>query len=129
LKRPRLLLATKAQLRRGDSGMANRDNEDFLTTMLKELRENNAAVFVGAGLSKAAGYVDWPGLLSPIAKALGLDITKEADLVAVAQYHLNANASNRHNLNQLLIEEFSDLKAYREPHAARAAANPNILDD
>jgi NAD-dependent SIR2 family protein deacetylase len=96
--------------------MANRDNEDFLTTMLKELRENNAAVFVGAGLSKAAGYVDWPGLLSPIAKALGLDITKEADLVAVAQYHLNANASNRHNLNQLLIEEFSDLKDPTENH-------------
>jgi hypothetical protein len=90
--------------------MANRDTEDFLAKFLKELNENNAAVFIGAGLSKAAGYVDWPGLMSPVAKVLGLDATREVDLVALAQYHLNANASNRHQLNQLLIEEFSDLK-------------------
>ncbi|WP_346656093.1 SIR2 family protein [Bradyrhizobium sp. dw_78] len=88
----------------------DRDTEDFLTKFLKELRENNAAIFVGAGLSKAAGYVDWSGLLAPIAKALGLDVAREADLVAVAQYHLNSNASHRYHLNQLLIEEFSDLK-------------------
>ena len=83
---------------------------------MKEVRENNAAVFVGAGLSKAAGYVDWSGLLSPVAKTLGLDIARETDLVALAQYHLNANASHRHNLNQLLIEEFSDLKDPTENH-------------
>ena len=46
--------------------------------------------------------------MSPVAKALGLDVTKESDLVTLAQYHLNANASNRHQLNQLLIDEFSD---------------------
>jgi NAD-dependent SIR2 family protein deacetylase len=96
--------------------MVDRDTEDFLTKYLKELREYNAAVFVGAGLSKAAGYVDWSGLLSPVAKSLGLDVTREADLVAVAQYHLNANASNRHSLNQLLIEEFSDLRDPTENH-------------
>ena len=96
------------------------DTEDFLAKYLKELNENNAAVFVGAGLSKAAGYVDWPGLMSPVATALGLDATKEADLVALAQYHLNANASNRHQLNQLLIDEFSDLKDPTENHALLA---------
>ena len=78
--------------------MTDRDTEDFLITYLKELNEDNAAVFVGAGLSKAAGYVDWPGLLSPVAKALGLDATKSL-IVALAQYHLNANATNRHRLN------------------------------
>ena len=66
--------------------------EEFLTKYLKELNENNAAAFVGAGFSKAAGYVDWTGLMQPIARELGLDATKEADLVAVAQYHLNANS-------------------------------------
>jgi Sir2- and TIR-associating SLOG family/SIR2-like domain len=96
--------------------MADRDTEEFLTKYLKELKENNAAVFVGAGLSKAAGYVDWPGLMSPVAQALGLDVTKESDLVTLAQFHLNANASNRHQLNQLLIDEFSDLKDPTENH-------------
>ena len=100
--------------------MSDRDTEDFLAKYLKELKENNAAVFVGAGLSKAAGYVDWPGLMSPVAKALGLDATKESDLVTLAQYHLNANASNRHHLNQLLIDEFSDLKDPTENHVLLA---------
>lgn len=98
----------------------DRDTEDFLAKYLKELNEDNAAVFVGAGLSKAAGYVDWPGLLSDVAKGLGLDATKETDLVALAQYHLNSNATNRHHLSQLLIDEFSDLKEPTENHAILA---------
>jgi hypothetical protein len=92
------------------------DYDDFIVTYLKELNENNAAVFVGAGLSKAAGYVDWAGLLSPVATSLGLDVTKESDLVALAQYHLNANSTNRHRLSQLLVDEFSDLKVPTENH-------------
>jgi hypothetical protein len=98
----------------------DRDTEDFVDEYLKELRENNAAAFVGAGMSRAAGYVDWPGLMSPIASGLGLDAAKEPDLVALAQYHLNANATNRHQLNQLLIDEFSDLKEHTENHALLA---------
>ncbi|CAO3350599.1 SIR2 family protein [Azospirillum palustre] len=94
----------------------DRDTEDFLSKYLKELNSDNAAVFIGAGLSKAAGYVDWPGLLSGVAKTLGLDARKETDLVALAQYHLNSNATNRHQLTQLLIDEFSDLKAPTENH-------------
>lgn len=113
-KRPTL------RTRIGKKQMADRDTEDFLAKFLKELKENNAAVFVGAGLSKAAGYVDWPALLSPVAHALGLDVTKESDLVTLAQYHLNANASNRHQLNQLLIDEFSDLKDPTENHVLLA---------
>jgi hypothetical protein len=97
-----------------------RDTQDFLAKFLKELKENNAAVFVGAGLSKAAGYVDWQGLLAPVADALGLDVGKESDLVSLAQYHLNANASNRHQLSQLLIDEFSDLKTPTENHSLLA---------
>lgn len=92
------------------------EREVFLADYLKELRENNAAVFVGAGLSRGAGYVDWVGLLSPIAAGLGLDASRETDLVGVAQFHLNANASNRHQLNQLLVNEFSDLHEPSENH-------------
>jgi Sir2- and TIR-associating SLOG family/SIR2-like domain len=94
----------------------DRVTEDFVTKYLKELREDNAAVFIGAGLSKAAGYVDWPGLMSGVAQGLGLDIAKETDLVALAQYHLNSNATNRQQLSQLLIDEFSDLKEPTENH-------------
>jgi hypothetical protein len=90
--------------------------EAFVTRFLRELREDNAAIFVGAGLSRAAGFVDWVGLLSHVAQELGLNAAKERDLVAVSQYHLNANMGNRHHLNQLLIDEFSDLPEPSENH-------------
>ncbi len=90
--------------------------EEFIGSFLTELREDNAAVFIGAGLSKAAGFVDWRGLLAPIAEPLGLDVQKESDLVGLAQFHLNANGGNRNQLNQLLIEQFADLPAPTENH-------------
>ena len=96
--------------------MKNQEAEDFTTAYLKELNENNAAAFIGAGLSKSAGYVDWPGLMTPVAKGLKLDVARETDLVALAQYHLNANNNNRYTLNQLLIDEFSDLKNPSDNH-------------
>jgi hypothetical protein len=98
------------------SQSVDRETEEFLAAYLKEVDENNAAAFVGAGLSKAAGYVDWPGLLSPVAAELRLDVNKESDLVTLAQYHINANAGNRHRLNQLLIDQFSDLPDPTENH-------------
>lgn len=94
----------------------NNETDAFIAKYLTELRENNAAAFIGAGLSKAAGYVDWVGLLSPIARELGLDAKRESDLVGVAQFHVNANAKNRHELNQLLVNEFSDLADPAESH-------------
>lgn len=94
----------------------NGEAEEFIGKFLTELREDNAAIFIGAGLSKAAGFVDWRGLLKPIATPLGLDVEKESDLVGLAQFHLNTNAGNRNQLNQLLIEQFTDLPAPTENH-------------
>jgi uncharacterized protein YggL (DUF469 family) len=48
--------------------------EQFVETFVKELEEENVAIFAGAGLSVAAGYVDWKKLLQPIARELDLDI-------------------------------------------------------
>lgn len=79
----------------------------FVADYLKDLREGNAAVFAGAGLSVASGFVDWRNLLRPIADDLDLDISRETDLVALAQFHWN-EARSRHKLNQLLIDQFSD---------------------
>jgi hypothetical protein len=78
----------------------------FIDKFVKELEEENVAIFAGAGLSVAAGYVDWKNLLAPIAEDIGLDIEKENDLVSLAQYHCNKYRGNRHVLNQLLIDEF-----------------------
>lgn len=76
----------------------------------------DAALFVGAGLSRDSGYVDWKGLLRGCAEELGLDLDREYDLVAVAQYYLNSSSQNRHGLNRILIDEFSRKGEYTHAH-------------
>ncbi len=78
----------------------------FYDNFGQALLEGNAAIFAGAGLSRPSGYVDWPELLREIAKDLGLDVDRETDLVAIAQYHLNKRGS-RGELNQLIVNEFT----------------------
>src|SRR6476659_10238195 len=61
---------------------------------------------MGAGVSKAAGFVDWKSLMRDVAKDLHLDVDRETDLIAIAQYHEN-EMGGRGALNRLLIEEFT----------------------
>lgn len=96
--------------------MDDREIELFIKDFLKEIREDNAAIFAGAGLSASAGFVNWRELLRPIADELRLDVDKESDLVAVAQYHCNENAGNRHRLNQAIIDQLSVGVAPTENH-------------
>lgn len=82
----------------------------FLRDYSRDVEEGRAALLVGAGLSRAAGYVDWRGLLRELATDLGLDIDQEYDLPGVAQYHLDANNQDRGRLNRLLREHFQDAR-------------------
>lgn len=93
----------------------NREVSIFIDRYVKEIRENNAAVFLGAGFSKSAGYVDWKSLLKNIAEDLGLDIDKEYDLVSLAQYCYNKNR-NRSVINDVIFGEFSKEKKIDENH-------------
>lgn len=94
----------------------DRDREAFIKHICKELEDENVAIFAGAGMSAGAGFVNWAELLRPIAEELGLDVDKEHDLVALAQYHYNDNGNNRSQLNQRLIEEFSREAVEAETH-------------
>src|SRR5215472_2678368 len=93
----------------------DKHGETFVETFVKELEEENVAIFAGAGLSVGAGYVDWRKLLQPIAQDLGLDIDKEHDLISIAQYHLNEK-QNRSGLNRALIEQLSPGHAPTDNH-------------
>ncbi|MDF7795760.1 SIR2 family protein [Pseudomonas syringae] len=97
-----------------------REHLRLVESLSKELAEGNLAIFAGAGFSRGAGFVDWKSLLKPIADDLDLDIEKEWDLVTLAQYHANANATNRSKLNQMLVTEFSAGVAPTENHAILA---------
>lgn len=87
----------------------------FIDRYVKEIRDNSAAVFIGAGFSKNSGYVDWKHLLESVANELNLDIEKENDLVSLAQYHFNKN-QNRSVINDIIFEEFSQEKQLSENH-------------
>lgn len=63
--------------------------EQFLREYIKSIRDGNAAVFAGAGLSRPSGFVEWKELLRPLAEDIGLNIDEEHDLTAVAQYVRN----------------------------------------
>ena len=80
--------------------------ECFIREYVKAIREGNAAVFAGAGLSRASGFVTWKELLRPMAEDIGLNIDDETDLTLVAQYIRNEDG-NRGNINDKLIESFT----------------------
>lgn len=93
----------------------NREISSFVDKYVKEIKNNNAAMFIGAGFSKSAGYVDWKNLLKNIAEDLELDVDKEYDLVSLAQYCYNKNG-NRSLINDTIFEEFSKDKDIDENH-------------
>lgn len=90
--------------------MAIVSTERFIEDYSLALGQGTAAIFAGAGLSVSAGFVDWKGLLRPLADELSLSVDREHDLVKVAQYHVNHH-SNRNDLAQAILNEFSACKA------------------
>jgi len=80
--------------------------EEFIRKYTNAIREGNAAVFAGAGLSRASGYVDWKGLLRPLAADIDLDVDKETDLLSVAQFYRNKKGSNT-SISQAIMDAFS----------------------
>ena len=90
--------------------------ENFIKNIVRELEDENVAVFAGAGLSMPAGFVNWETLLKPIAEELDLEVEKESDLITLAQFHCNSNGFNRNKLSQLILDEFSKRVEPTENH-------------
>lgn len=94
---------------------STREIESFIKEFVKDLAENNVAVFAGAGMSKSAGFVNWADLLRDIATELGLSVDKEHDLISLAQYHVNENRSKA-RINKKILEEFAQEAESTENH-------------
>lgn len=89
--------------------------EIFIKDFVKDLYEGTASLFLGAGFSLPAGYVNWKDLMGEIAEDLGLNINDETDLVSIAQYHVNENRT-RAKLNRKILEEFTEETSETENH-------------
>lgn len=66
----------------------------FLTEYPDALNDGVGAVFVGAGVSMAAGYPSWSELLSDIAVELEVDSKNVHDLAALAQWSILENGGS-----------------------------------
>lgn len=87
-----------------------REQESFINNYVKALKENNAVVFAGAGMSTPLGLFDWKKLLKPIADRLDLDINdEEHDLPALAQFFVDNQGGVRGELSQLLIDQYGKM--------------------
>lgn len=98
----------------------------FINDYVEKLRQRTATIFVGAGMSKAAGFVDWKGLLRDIATELGLRIDEETDLISIAQFHKNKN-NNRNKIDQKIVNEFIDDDVETENHRIIARLPYNTI--
>jgi len=95
--------------------------EQFLREFTKELHSRNAAVFIGAGFSMSAGYVNWEKLLEGVITDLGLDPKKEHDLVSVAQYSVNKAGGNKNALTRTILHSIGVAKKPTKGHKILAS--------
>lgn len=96
------------------------DERALLGNFSQQMDEDAAALFIGAGISRPAGFVNWKELMRDIADELDLDIERETDLIALAQWHKNRRRT-RHKINQVLVEEFTKEARLTENHRLIAA--------
>ena len=71
------------------------NKDEFVETFSGNLTDGSALVFLGAGISRSAGYPSWIGLVQIMAKELKLDLTNETDLAGVVQFFLNRKTRGR----------------------------------
>ena len=76
----------------------------------KYVKNQQAALFIGAGVSKTAGYCDWKELLAPLASEIGVNINNINDYAVLAQYVVNEGAGNKS-----LLENHIALKLEKKP--------------
>jgi len=80
----------------------------FISEYGKWLEQGTAALFIGAGLSKQAGYPDWRALLKDIAAELHVDLDQEHDLAGVVQWFINKSGKTRARIGQVVKDNFAD---------------------
>lgn len=72
----------------------------FLREFPASLHEGTGTIFVGAGVSMAAGYPSWSKLLTEIGEEIGVNSRDIQDLAALAQWHIRetGNATGVRNV-------------------------------
>lgn len=86
--------------------MATTARDRFLTEFPAALDDDAGALFVGAGVSQAAGYPSWNGLLHDIGEELGVSSNDVQDLAALAQWSIESSG-NRSRIQRVIRDEIA----------------------
>ncbi len=86
--------------------MDSAEFRSFFSDFSRAITNQEASFFIGAGFSQAAGYLNWRELLREIAYELHLDVDREDDLVAIAQYHRNFRGG-RAEIHRTIMEQYT----------------------
>lgn len=96
-------------------------NNKVIKAYSRAIREGRAAIFAGAGLSVSCKLPDWKALLKDVANELNLDLDKEHDLIAVAQFYINKSPKNKNNLLKIIKKQISKEVLPSENHTILAS--------
>lgn len=65
------------------------EKEQLIEIISSKILNDEAALFVAAGLSQSVGYCSWKELFTPCAKKMKVEINDDTDLYLLAQYFVN----------------------------------------
>src|SRR5688572_20082479 len=102
------------------STTGRRELDRFIEAYVQAIRDENAAVFAGAGLSIPAGLVDWTALMREVAEDVQLSVDRETDLLSVAQFHVNERGG-RHRIHEALVNNLAERSESTENHQILAS--------
>lgn len=94
---------------------SSRDKRNFIDEFVKALNNNRGALFAGAGLSMPSGGINWRELLHEDASSIGIDVSRENDLISVAQFIYNESGT-RQTITQLLKNKIVKSGKINENH-------------
>lgn len=90
------------------------EREEFIIEYAQKCKNNEAALFLGAGISSSAGFPSWKDLFKPLAKELKIDIEKtDYQLYDIAQFY-----ANKKSLSELYKKMQNEIKRVDDSSAA-----------
>lgn len=70
--------------------------KEFVQEFAQKCRLNEAALFLGAGMSSSAGFPSWKALFAPLAKELNINIdSTDYQLYDIAQFYANVKGESQ----------------------------------
>lgn len=81
--------------------------DEFIKNISESIKRGELSYFIGAGLSKGSGHLDWKELMEDFADELKLDIKTEHDLIQLAQFYVNKKRG-RNKINEKIRNEFKN---------------------